>query len=394
MVEGKPVISKRVVTLAIAATTAGTLPVFLTGALSVQIRASLHLNKAATGFLVALFFASATVTSLTSGRLAEKIGSEMVMKVATALAGINLIGITLFASSFLWMAVFLAIAGMSNGALQPSVNMFVAGAIPPSRQGFAFGIKQAAIPTATLLAGLAVPLVALTIGWRFAYLAAGIFAFVISFAIPKRTMGHVRLPSSVSASEDFSVAPLVMLAFAMALGAGAANAMGAYLVENAVHVGFNPGDAGLLVVIGSISGLIARLYSGHRADQRSHGHFKVTAAMVGIGAVGYFMFASQAVIFLIPATVVGYAAGWGWNGLYNFAVVKNHPNAPGRATGITQSGAYVGSVVGPIAFGIVVQDVSFSAAWVGAAVLAGLSSIFMVVGRNMLIRSRQTLSPG
>ncbi len=29
-------------------------------------------------------------------------------------------------------------------------------------------------------------------------------------------------------------------------------------------------------------------------------------------------------------------------------------------------------MVGPIAFGIVVQDVSFSAAWVGAAVLAGM----------------------
>ena len=80
--------------------------------------------------------------------------------------------------------------------------------------------------------------------------------------------------------------------------------------------------------------------------------------------------------------------------MYNFAVIKNHPNAPGRATGITQSGAYVGSVVGPIAFGIVVQDLSFLAAWVGAATLAGLSSVFMVVGRKMLIKSRHTLSPG
>ena len=394
MVKDKAVISKRVVTLAIAATTAGTLPVFLTGALSVQIRASLHLNKAATGMLVALFFASATVTSLTSGRLAEKFGSEAVMKVATALAGINLVGITLFASNFASIAVFLGIAGLSNGALQPSVNMFVAGAIPPSRQGFAFGIKQAAIPSATLLAGLAVPLVALTIGWRFAYFFAAVLAFIVSALVPRRAPDRVSATNTLSSSEDFSVAPLVMLAFAMALGAGAANAMGAYLVENAVHVGFNPGDAGLLVVVGSVSSLAARLYSGHRADQRGGGHFKVTAVMVGIGALGYVMFSFQATVLLIPATIVGYAAGWGWNGLYNFAVIKNHPNAPGRATGITQSGAYVGSVVGPIAFGIVVQDLSFLAAWVGAATLAGLSSVFMVVGRKMLIKSRRTLSPG
>lgn len=387
-------ISIKVVALAISATTSASLPVFLTGALSVQIRASLGLGRAATGFLVAVFFSSATVSSLTTGGLSEKRKAESVMKYAAFFSAAGMLGIALFARSFLTFALFLVISGLANGVMQPAVNTFVAGAIPATRQGLAFGVKQAAIPTATMLAGLAVPAVALTIGWRYGYVFAAAIAVVVAAVLPKGKSIRSSTSSTNSTAVPISIPPLIMLAFAMALGAGAANAMGAYLVENAVHSGIAPGSAGLLAALGSASGLSARLVSGYLADKRSGGHIRVAAMMVGIGAIGYLLFATQDAILLIPATLIGYGAGWGWNGLYNFAVVKNHPGAAGRATGITQSGAYVGSVIGPIGFGLIVQHVSFQFGWTLAATSAILSSVFMLFGRKMLIRDKNRVLPG
>lgn len=47
------------------------------------------------------------------------------------------------------------------------------------RRGFAFGVKQSAVPLTAMLAGLAVPVFAVTVGWRWAFGAAaalGLFA--------------------------------------------------------------------------------------------------------------------------------------------------------------------------------------------------------------------------
>ena len=68
----------------------------------------------------------------------------------------------------------LLVGGLGNAIGQPAGNALVAAQVRPERFGLGFAIKQSGIPLATLLGGLAVPLIALTIGWRFAYvLAAG-----------------------------------------------------------------------------------------------------------------------------------------------------------------------------------------------------------------------------
>ena len=74
---------------------------------------------------------------------------------------------------------------------QPAANLLLARAVPADRQGLAFGIKQSAIPAAAMLGGLAVPSIALTWGWRWAFAAGGAFAL----------MSAVTVPRTVSASE-------------------------------------------------------------------------------------------------------------------------------------------------------------------------------------------------
>ncbi len=312
------------------------------------------------------------------------------MRICAVVAALSLLGIAIIAHTYLTMLILLVVAGVATGANQPAVNLFVIDAVRPSRRGFALGVKQAAIPVSTLLAGLAVPLVALTIGWHWAYGFAAVMAIIVAAAIPpgksrgiSKSAQHAEI-----ARPKIAIAPIAALTVAMAFGAGAANALGAFLVENAVHAHWSPGNAGLLAALGSAAGLISRLVGGYMADRRGGRHLPVIAAMMGLGAVGYASFAMGVPWLILPATIVCYGAGWGWNGVFNFAVIVNHPGAEGRATGTTQAGAYIGSVVGPLAFGYVVDHASFAAAWSMTSVAALFAAAGMLYGRHLLMKNR------
>ena len=74
--------------------------------------------------------------------------------------------IAAFADSYAALVTILLCSAWCNVLGQLSSNLTLAQHVPASRLGLSFGLKQAAIPLATLLSGAAVPAVALTIGWR------------------------------------------------------------------------------------------------------------------------------------------------------------------------------------------------------------------------------------
>ena len=75
-----------------------------------------------------------------------------------------------------WLAAALAVGGLANAVGQPAGNATLAQHVSADRFGIAFAVKQSGIPVATLLGGLAVPAVALTIGWRWAFAAGALLA--------------------------------------------------------------------------------------------------------------------------------------------------------------------------------------------------------------------------
>lgn len=56
--------------------------------------------------------------------------------------------------------------------------------VPVGRQGLAFGIKEASIPGASMLAGLSLPVIAAALGWRASFVAAAAVAAVVLVALP------------------------------------------------------------------------------------------------------------------------------------------------------------------------------------------------------------------
>ena len=372
-------------TAAVASTTAAVLPVFLTGPLFLQINHSFVFTSTQLGETIASFFISAAICSIFLARFVEKIGPVKIMKIGISISASTMLLVSFWANSFYELTICLMLGGIANGIIQPAANSFLSQSVPSSRQGLAFGIKQSAIPSATLFAGLALPLIALTIGWRWVYLL-GVFIALASLWLVSR-IGSISTKTYSLSKGKIHLRPLLILTIAMTLGSSAANALGTFAVPYGVFEHFNAGQSGLIAALGSVGALFSRLFIGNLADKLKQGHLNIVMLMLGIGAVAFGGLASGISSSFIPAIVIGFMFGWGWPGLFNFVIATTHPKATGHATGITQSGAFLGAIIGPVVFGLLVEHSSYQWAWIFCLVAAAGGSVFMLIGKIQLLKA-------
>ena len=373
-----------------------------------QLRSDLGFGESGLGLAVGAFFLAAAFSSAVLGRAAERLGPTRSMRVSATCSAASLLGVAVGARSFALLLAFLAVGGVANALAQPAANLFIATTVAPSKLGTAFAVKQSGIPAATMLGGLAVPTIALTAGWRWAFVAGALLPIVGGLTIPavgtRRWSGGstgdsagLRVPGVSRPAPGVSrpavrvrvpIRPLVVLAFGIGFGAAAAGTLGAFLVNAAVDAGIDEGPAGLLVSGGSAVGIAMRLLAGRRADRRDGGHLRVVSLMLIAGSFAYVAYATEEPWPLVLATPLAFGAGWGWPGLFNLAIVRAHPTAAAAASGITQTGTYFGAVAGPVVFGAVVERSSYRAAWLMAAACALLGAATIAVGRSLIRKER------
>ena len=345
------------------------LPAFLTGALGVQIGDELGLDLTGIGGLYGALFGTSAVVSAPTGRLVQRWGWEAGIRLAAGGTGLALITLAVFPGTW-WadwwpVATVFAFAGVTAAVSQAGSNLALAGSVPSGRYGLVFGLKHTAVPVAAVLGGLAVPTIALTVGWRWAYVAAAGIAFATTLAVPARR-GPPPPPRRATPPHRHLGTPvptLVALAVAAALAHTGLDAIGAFVVPFAVSVGVAEGSAGILLTIGSLAGLVVRLTSGWLVDRRQHTGLPWMAALLFIGSLGFLVLAVGGSTVLVLGILLAFAGGWGWAGLLTFIVVRANPGAPATATGIVNTGKYVGAAAGPALVGYLAERASFSVAW-------------------------------
>lgn len=377
---------------ALLAITASVLPAFLTGAVAVQLRRDLGFGEAGLGVAVAVFFAAAACASIVGGRLAQRLGAAVALRAGVSLAAVVNLAIALQARSLTTLCLLLAVAGVANAISQPAANLLLADHLPTDRLGWAIGLKQSGMPLATLLGGLAVPSLAQTLGWESAYVAAAAVAVIAAVLV-----SNDRTSSSSPGPRQTPTTPvpvLALLGFGMFFGAGAASALGSFLVSSAEAAGIGAGQAGLLLAAGSACGITVRVAMGARADRHPGHHLRTVAGMLALGAGAFAVLGIHDSWSAVIGTPLAFATGWAWPGLFNLAVVRANPRAAGSATGITQTGVYLGALSGPLLFGVAVDQVGYSTAWLGtgAAALAA-AAVFVAGDRRLEPDQRRTSSP-
>jgi MFS family permease len=394
--EANSIRTSRYLAVSVLTTVTAFLPVFLVGALAVELRQSLHFDSGRLGLAVSFYYLGAGVGSMPLSWITERIGGSRMMRIATAAGAILTALLATATSSWDTLASILGLCGVVGGAILPATYAFLARHARIDRQGLTFGINQAAVPLASLLGGVAVPSLALTLGWRWTFASAAVLSLITCFLIPSSNSSPKRTTRTRHADKGrrLTVAPLVLLSVGLGLGMFAANAVVAFLAVASVAVGFGKGAAGLVVAAGASAAAVVRIGAGIQADRRGKRHFPVVAAMLAVGAAGYVVLAAGSMThsrwLFLGAAVVALGAGWGWNGLFIFAVVRTHSRFPARAIGIVDVGGRLGGVLGPLTVGLVIVHASYATAWIVAAAAAATASGAVLLGRHRLTASHPT----
>jgi MFS family permease len=362
-----------IIVAAVLATITTIFPGFLVGALSVQISDEFDVSEATYGWGLGGFFLAATIASVASGKLAQRVGPRRQVTVVLIVSGLAQLGIAFVADSFTMLIAFLAIAGLVNAANQSAINLLLSQARLP-RLGLAIALKQSGMPAAALLCGLAVPALALTLGWRSAYVV-GAIATLVALINVRRVIAPIGQIAQEVPAPTTAKRVLVVAAVGFGFMAFAAGALNAWIVSSGVESGLNEAIAGLLLSLGAGVGIAVRLVIGVRIDRTIRSPLKAAAGFGTIGAIGMGLLAIQTPIVAILATVVAFGAGWVWPVFTNYGVVRTNLDAAGAATGVTQTGVYIGVFCGPLLTGALIEWSGYSTMWLvtAAAMFVGLT---------------------
>ena len=371
--------------LSVLIVTLSTQPVFLLAAAFIQLEDDLGLSITGLGALSATFFLTAAIGSAPLGRVVERIGWQRAMKINCVGSAAVLIAIALFARSVPGFVVLLVLGGAFYGFANPAANKALAEQGDASRRGITFGLKHAGIPSSTLLAGLAIPALILTVGWEFSFAVAALLAgpVWVLIAVDRDPLRQpAGAPSPGRGARPLTVLDLVMLAAASALSAAAAISLGTFLIAAAVEeASFTQAAAGVLLFVGSLASISARIVVGAITDRIGGRGFTGVAILLGGGALVFLLLRPATGLAFGVLVVLAFATAWGWTGLMTFTVVNANTSTVAASSAIMQAGIFLGAGLGPILLGWTIDQYSFSTSWVGVSVLLlAAASIVTIVG--------------
>ena len=369
------------------------LPVFLTGAMAVQLMEELSFGPAALGLAVASWRATAAATSPFLGRLCDRLGAIQSIRVSAVIATIYPIGIALTADSWGLLVAWLMLGGFGHALAQPAANRLLANAVTTSRLGMAFGIKQSAPPAASMIDGISVPLIAVVIGWRWAYVMAGVLAAITGLSAGRRAPRSTRVARGRTGNRLEDRKLVILLAIAFGLGTSTSAVVTTFYVDAAVGSGLTAELAGTMLAVASVTAIVVRLLCGAASDRIPKGHLQLCAGLLGLGGVGIAILTVGTPTAMTVGPLIALAGSWGFNGVFWYAMIRAFPRNPGTITGALAPGALLGSTLGPVAFGFLVDATAYRVAWTVFAGMAVVACGAMLVGDRRLPVHEPTTLP-
>lgn len=387
---GTPVrtrLQRRPLLTAVVFTGAGSLPVFLVGAQILQLEAQIGFGVGELAIASATFMGASALAAALAGRVVARIGPTRGFRIGTTLT----VGSCLLAASAgaAWLVpLATALGGLGNGLIQVAANLTIFDGVTVGRQGVAYGAKQAAVPTASLVAGLSLPVVGLVLGWRWAFMGAATVALLLALSVPAFDMRRVEERAETSRGRPpLALLPLALAGFAGAFGG---NAAALFVVPSAVDVGLTEAAAGAVLAACSTLVVAVRIGAGWMVDRRaSSGHLEMLTLTV-MGAAGAFGLVGASVPSLyLVAMPIALLGTWGWPGVFFFTIVHSFPDIPARASGLVLAGNFTGTVLGPLAVGVFAARGDYPNAWLLVGTAAALSAAGFLVA--YLLKNRESL---
>jgi MFS family permease len=349
------------------------LPTFLTGAYAVRIRADLGFGTAELGYALSGFFLGGAVTARALAGLVDRLGASIALRVATLASAAASITVAL---SNGWQMVWLGmtIAGAANGVSQMATNRVLVSRASHGRQAMGFGLKQAAVPLASLAAGLTVSGLGTRVTWHAAFVVAAGLALVLSALAPRTPRRALVAPESSAKA----IRPtLVVLAVCGGMAGAAGNGVSLLLVDSYDSWGAGERFGATMLSIGSLVAVASRLTAGwvvvrRRSDGRSELRTMLVAATAGFAMLAS---AQASTVLLVGGTLLTFAAGWGWQAVIYFTATRDTSLEPARSSGAVLFGVMLGSIAGPPIVASSAATWGYSIGWALAGCLCLIAAV-------------------
>jgi predicted MFS family arabinose efflux permease len=350
----------------------GILAMGVVGASALSIVEDVGRGEGFVGALVTAFFVVGSATALVVGRGIDRVGARSSALVAGAVTAVVALPVLATTDDSAVMLAGCAVAGSAFAITLPATNAVLRTVVPAERMVFAVCIKQAAIPLALVLASTVAP----SLGRRDSFALADLLAIGSLFAFawwsrrpPKRQVAEG------SATELPPERGVVRYGAATLLASLLAGTLIGYSALTLSRAGLSPSGIALVLMIGSLCGIAARVLSGGLTQRWGLRSWWPVTAMMVVGAGGTACLSSDRPAVVVVGCLLAFTFGWGWSGLTFGLVLASSTHRPGMSGAMLQAGGMLGSAIGPALMGLIVGVGGYRAGWwvtAAALALAGL----------------------
>jgi MFS family permease len=354
----------------------------------------LGVTPAAVGYFVTAAYLGSMIGTATAGGWVERFGPIRVSQAGMLLCGC---GLAIAASGTLpAVLVGALLIGLGYGPATPASAVILARAAPPGMLALTFSIKQTGVPLGTAIAGAAVPILVLGLGWQGAALVVA--AVCASFGLviaPLREQYDSGRNRSAPASLRSAFAPVLLvlrepkimqLAATSFVYGGVQITLVAYLVAFLTEsFSLSLVLAGMVMAVSQLSSVAGRVLWGIVADRLLSRRATLGLLGVGMGITALCAFGAGTGWPLWALFVFAVALGVtavGWNGVFLAELTRLAPQGRvGDVTGGSSFFTFLGVVVTPPIFNAVLALAgSYPVAYAVFAVPA------LAVGISMLVK--------
>ncbi|MEY2894787.1 MAG: hypothetical protein RIS42_506 [Bacteroidota bacterium] len=147
-----------------------------------EIMQEFGLSNAELGYIFSSGLGGMTAGCFVLAPLGDRIGRRKIFLISLALISLGMLSVY-FATSYGLLLVFRALTGLGIGGILPNLATVASEFSTDKTRDFNVGIVQGGWPLGAILTGFASAWIVPELGWRFAYLSAGLFALTMLFGV-------------------------------------------------------------------------------------------------------------------------------------------------------------------------------------------------------------------
>jgi MFS family permease len=337
-----------------------------------------NVSYTALGAIVTVFFTASGICQAFAGILVDRFGARGILALGIALLGGSIACAGLIPE--FWMFYPLAaLAGVGNSIFHPADFSILTAKIDRSRLGRAYSIHAFLGTSGYAASPVITGGIAAIFGWKSALIAAGLAGIVVALVISRAGALIVARPSHAAHDAAPPVAisyarlitmPAIMMAFAyFALIAAGGVGLQAFSITAFIEI-LKPIQAALTESFGTpvhvasvaltaylAASACGMLAGGALADMTTKHH---VVASIGLFTAGLLMVvlassASAYWLILVLMAAAGFASGATSPSRDMLIRGATPPGSTGKVFGFVYSGLDLGALIGPLAFGLIID---------------------------------------